>query len=108
MRFRRISIHLAVVAAATATVAVFAAEPQTAPRTEWGDPDLRGLWSNATVTPMERPDALGDKTACPTSSPGHGPRRRLPASRHRKVSSGIVGLGGSAAAQGLSSVRLQR
>lgn len=62
MRFRRISIHLAVVAAATATVAVFAAEPQTAPRTEWGDPDLRGLWSNATVTPMERADALGDKT----------------------------------------------
>ena len=62
MRPRRISIHLAVAAATTAAVAVFAAEAQTAPRTEWGDPDLQGLWSNATVTPMERPTELGDKT----------------------------------------------
>ncbi len=25
------------------------------PRTPWGDPDLQGLWSNATTTPLERP-----------------------------------------------------
>jgi hypothetical protein len=30
--------------------------------TEWGDPDLRGLWTNATLTPLERPAALADKT----------------------------------------------
>ncbi len=24
-------------------------------RTEWGDPDLQGIWSNATLTPLERP-----------------------------------------------------
>jgi hypothetical protein len=31
-------------------------------RTEWGDPDLRGVWSNASVTPLERPVGLGDKS----------------------------------------------
>jgi hypothetical protein len=25
-------------------------------RTPWGDPDLQGTWSNATTTPLERPD----------------------------------------------------
>jgi hypothetical protein len=28
----------------------------TAPRTAWGDPDLEGIWSYATITPLERPD----------------------------------------------------
>jgi hypothetical protein len=32
------------------------------PRTPWGDPDLQGVWSNATLTPLERPDAQSDKT----------------------------------------------
>ena len=26
-----------------------------APRTSWGDPDLQGIWSYATVTPLQRP-----------------------------------------------------
>ena len=30
----------------------------TAPRTGWGEPDLQGIWTNATLTPIERPDAL--------------------------------------------------
>ena len=29
-------------------------------RTPWGDPDLQGLWTNATITPFERPaDMVG-------------------------------------------------
>ena len=32
------------------------AKPWTAPKTPWGHPDLQGLWSNATTTPLERPD----------------------------------------------------
>jgi len=28
----------------------------TAPRTPWGDPDLEGIWSSKTTTPLERPD----------------------------------------------------
>ena len=34
----------------------------TAPRTGWGVPDLQGVWTNATLTPIERPDALAGKT----------------------------------------------
>ncbi len=33
----------------------------TAPRTPDGKPDLQGYWSNATVTPLERPKGLGAK-----------------------------------------------
>jgi hypothetical protein len=29
-----------------------------APRTEWGDPDLQGIWNNSTTTPLERPATL--------------------------------------------------
>ena len=33
----------------------------TAPRTPWGDPDLRGDWHLATYTPLQRPPQLADK-----------------------------------------------
>ena len=33
----------------------------TPPRTAWGDPDLRGLWYYATMTPLERARELADK-----------------------------------------------
>jgi hypothetical protein len=31
------------------------------PRTSWGQPDLQGVWSSATVTPLERPKELAGK-----------------------------------------------
>jgi len=31
------------------------------PRTPDGHPDLQGIWTNATITPLERPDALAGK-----------------------------------------------
>jgi hypothetical protein len=30
-------------------------------RTPWGDPDIQGIWSNQSPTPLERPDALAGK-----------------------------------------------
>ncbi len=33
-----------------------------APRTSWGDPEVGGYWMSATYTPLERPDALGEKS----------------------------------------------
>src|ERR1700751_4821733 len=36
-------------------------KPWTPPRTADGKPDLQGIWNNATVTPLERPKALGAK-----------------------------------------------
>jgi hypothetical protein len=32
------------------------------PRTAWGEPDLEGVWSYATTTPLSKPDSAGDKT----------------------------------------------
>ncbi len=32
-----------------------------APQTAWGAPDLQGVWDFRTITPMERPEDLGDK-----------------------------------------------
>ena len=34
----------------------------TVPKTPWGEPDLQGVWSYATTTPLQRPDALAGKT----------------------------------------------
>ena len=31
------------------------------PKTSWGAPDLQGTWSNATMTPFERPDNVEAK-----------------------------------------------
>src|SRR5437016_2990957 len=31
------------------------------PRTPFGQPDLQGIWSNATITPFERPAELAGK-----------------------------------------------
>jgi len=36
-------------------------QPWTQTRTAWGDPDLQGVWSYATTTPLQRPDALAGK-----------------------------------------------
>jgi len=37
------------------------AQDYVAPRTLHGQPDMQGLWTNDTITPMERPDELADR-----------------------------------------------
>jgi hypothetical protein len=37
------------------------AKAWTAPRTPWGDPDLQGVWNDATSTPLQRPGGIGDQ-----------------------------------------------
>ena len=48
-------------AAAESSASGGAGQTADAARTPWGDPDLQGIWTNATITPFERPDALADK-----------------------------------------------
>ena len=43
------------------TAAAKTAKAWTQPRTPDGQPDLQGVWTNATITPFERPGALADK-----------------------------------------------
>ena len=50
-----------VVVAAMVLGLAASARAQTPSRTPWGDPDLQGLWNNATVAPMERPAMLAKK-----------------------------------------------
>ena len=62
-RRNRILLAAAIVAVATVTVAGQAgnSHDRRLPRTPWGDPDLQGIWSIATITPFERPAALAGK-----------------------------------------------
>ena len=71
MRRRRVAIAslIGAIAATLSVPASLAAEPagaakdgqQLGPRTEWGAPDLRGVWDYRTITPLERPSAFKNK-----------------------------------------------
>jgi len=37
------------------------AKKYTPPKTPWGDPDLQGVWNDATSTPLQRPGNVGEK-----------------------------------------------
>jgi hypothetical protein len=43
------------------TAAKTRAAAPAVPKTPWGDPDLQGVWNNATSTPLQRPGAVGEK-----------------------------------------------
>ena len=51
---------LAAVAAVTLVPAAVLGQT-AAPRTPWGAPDLRGVWSHGTATPLERPERYGER-----------------------------------------------
>ena len=61
MSHRCLAAVCAVIAVVALTPILSAAQSaNTVPsRTPWGDPDLQGIWNNATTTPLERPDDLG-------------------------------------------------
>ena len=48
-----LAVGVAIASLSSGTVA-----GQEGPRTLWGDPDLRGIWTNTTTTPLQRPDDL--------------------------------------------------
>ena len=48
-------------AAATSFLFITSASFADVPRTSWGTQDLEGVWTGATVTPLERPQTLEDK-----------------------------------------------
>src|SRR5262245_24105925 len=38
-----------------------ATKPFTRPKSPWGDPDLQGVWNDATSTPLQRPTGVKEK-----------------------------------------------
>src|SRR5437773_8644443 len=48
-------------AAKTTAAAKTATKAYVSPKTPWGDPDLQGIWNDATSTPLQRPARLGEK-----------------------------------------------
>jgi hypothetical protein len=47
--------------AASGTASKAAAAKSAVPRTPWGEPDLQGVWNDATSTPLQRPTSVGGK-----------------------------------------------
>jgi hypothetical protein len=68
MRFRPVAVILTVVTTlALSAIALVAqgtqqgAQAYTPPKTAWGEPDLQGIWSGETLTPLERPAKFANK-----------------------------------------------
>jgi hypothetical protein len=60
-RFLAFSVALAVCLAAPVAAQTSKSKPAAIPRTSDGHPDLEGVWTNATLTPMERPAKYASK-----------------------------------------------
>jgi hypothetical protein len=58
---RRVAVACAMVALALTSVHGQSRSRETF-KTPWGDPDLQGVWSNQTLTPLERPAEFAAKT----------------------------------------------
>ncbi len=58
-----ISVAVAAAVSGAVTFSAFAASDDgyVAPRTEWGHPEIRGVWNFSSNTPMERPRQYGDR-----------------------------------------------
>ena len=64
----------------------------SAPRTAWGHPDLQGTWTNATLTPLQRPVELGDKEFyTPDELETFAAQRRAATNADRPLAAGDVG-----------------
>ena len=53
--------HVVAILAAVVLIPALATA-QTPERTAWGDPDLQGIWTNRTTTPLERPSEYEGRT----------------------------------------------
>ena len=92
---RCVQALVTVIAAALLLPAPLASQTRTAqavtasaPRTPWGDPDLQGIWSYASLTPLQRPAAMGDRAFY---TPEEAAERNLSVTLDRPPQAGDVG-----------------
>ena len=77
-------LGLAFAATAAAQTGAFD-EDYVPPRTPYGQPDLQGVWSNAVLTPLERPAIFGDKaTLTPEEAAEYSEQQRNATNRDRR------------------------
>ena len=78
------------VAALAVTLALFAATLAAAQefRTPWGDPDLEGTWSYASLTPLQRPASMGERERY---TPEEAAQRNIEVTQDREPPPGSVG-----------------
>lgn len=61
-KFKRSAMILSLVATCTiSTITVAADSLTTVPRTEWGHPDLQGVWNFSSNVPFQRPQRFGNR-----------------------------------------------
>ena len=71
---------------------VGSAAAQETPRTPWGHPDFQGTWTNATLTPLQRPAELGAKEFyTPAELAEFAAQRRAATNADRPLRAGDVG-----------------
>jgi hypothetical protein len=63
MKLRDLSVAVALGAVVLAPAAIAQTAGYKTPRNAWGQPDLQGNWTNATITPAERDPKYGDRLA---------------------------------------------
>ena len=75
---RRTFARLCTLGLATLAAAVsLRAQTRDVARTPWGHPDLEGTWTNATLTPLQRPPELGTKAVFTAEEAAAWARQRV-------------------------------
>ena len=72
-----------------------AAQDYEVPRTEWGQPDLQGVWNWSSNVPMQRPARFGDRQFLTAEEVEEAARRRAAADANSDAALPIEGVDGS-------------
>lgn len=72
-----------------------AAQDYEVPRTEWGQPDLQGVWNWSSNVPMQRPTRFGDRQFLTAEEIEEAARRRAAADANSDAALPIEGVDGS-------------
>ena len=86
---------LALVLTWSFSVISFAADDYVAPRTQWGQPDLQGVWNFSSNIPMQRPSRFGDRQFLTADEIAEAQARRAEADANSDGALPIEGVDGS-------------